>query len=251
MAEYRGIAFTTIQNAGFDQEQGLVFNITESGIPAAVIGRMQGWKNQGYDVEIDRDGPIATGVATHIKAAQDYQYVERWGIRTELIVKPIWELTSVQIEVEAGLLDGWGSACDYRDGIERAVNDGTPLPAAYSLYPVSSKVLTELRRGVTGYEHDYTIVKRVANFDFKTPPAPLIMGTGNLIYTSAQLIANEQPPSDILFQMPTSDPTPSPGSMWGWRLTSQDGEITNALTGSHTTEWTYAEWSLFPYTAAS
>lgn len=245
--DYRGIGFNSDFNSGYDQERGLFVQINEQGVPSAVQGRMDGWKDQGYDIEVTQDGPYAFGTATRNRFSLDYNYVERWSVRSELIVKPIWTLPAVMVEADDAT---WDSPCSYREGIETALKDGVALAAGYGSFPVSSQVLTELRRGVEGYEHDYTVLTRTTNFDFQVPPAPLNMESNRLVYTSAQLIANENIPAAVQFQLPTADPDAEPQTIYGWRIREQTAEITNATTGTSTTSWVYAQWSTLLYTAA-
>ena len=72
---YKGQAFTSDTNYAYDQERGLFFEIVEEGIPSAIDGRMNGWKNQGFDIEVTQKGPYSLGRAyAHRFAVGDFAY---------------------------------------------------------------------------------------------------------------------------------------------------------------------------------
>lgn len=241
-ADYRGVRFVSWIEDQFDPETGDERVIHERGIPDDIYARANSWAANGRNVSVVRSGPYADAVIRNIRGANGALYVERWGLRTESIVKSIWSKPEVMAEMEAF---GPGKA-EYRKGIEDAVDSGDALGGHY-LGPEAPLVLRELRRGVEGTEHEYLVMSRTINFELNFPPAPMQLKSVSIIYPTASLVALENIPADILFQLPADGSSPPVQTMWGWRIREQEAEITDTYIGSHQTTWVYALWSTFLY----
>lgn len=251
---YRGERFVSIAEIEYTGNNGSELRYREKGIPEDINSRAASYQSQGYNLATNQRGPYKELIATRVSNVFGEGFIERWTIAAELLFKSIWSLPIVAAEA-ASFASGGKSR--YRQEIEKAVSQGTALPVIFNGYPVAPFLLQELRRGNEGYETEHTVIKRDINFDFDIPPFTMQLTSTRLIFTTAQLIANEAPPPEILFALPT-DPAPGydvhpifgPLSLWGWRARDQSAEITNASTGSHHTTWVYAQWSTLFYTPA-
>lgn len=246
MPTYKGAAYVSKTAVGYNQDTGADLVYVETGIPNVIFSRANLWKSIGYDVTTTRIGAYVELRASRTSFSAEFPFIIQWSLSTELIIKPLWSLPKVVDEMDAFPLASGGRA-GYKKGIEDAVGNKTALGTAYTGLTGAAGILAELRRGGSGYEYDYIVLKRRTSFDFEFPPSPLALSSIKTIYTTAQLSTNENIPANVLFDMPADPATSQAQALWGWRIRDQTASITNATTGTHETTWVYAQWSTFLY----
>jgi hypothetical protein len=253
---YKGAAMVTSSEWTYTQDEGMRHTAIARGVERNVRSYAEGLRIQGYDISLNQASSYWTAVATRTYAYADSPFTERWVLTTEILEKDIWSHPDVSAQMfdwpPSAPIDDKDPAA-YRKLITDALETGenpSPNPGGASAW-----LLRELSRGVQAYEHEYHILSRTVTFDRTTAgslPSPYNMGLvlSNQILSSSQLAAQQNIPSDVLFNLPAdrgSSTDDDKQIQWGWRLREQSAEIDMSTTGTFQLSWTYAGWSTFIY----
>lgn len=236
----------------YDPGAGRTVITRYKGTKDAIMGMRADIEDAGnsYQMEKDGKGPyytitIRSGSSPTTPDAEPV----RWSLTTEVIEKDIFTHPDVNAEMETA-----NSPAAYRADILAAVKEGrrtlfdglddeVGLPA---LFPLAERVFQELRRGVSGYEDSYLVLRRTRAVAASVT-TPMGTSASSVIYDTGQLGI----PSGLAFQIPTlTTLTAPPGTAWGWRLRAHESEFEGTrIQQRH--EFLLAAWSTLFYQASA
>lgn len=235
----------------FDATTGTYFlERTWAGSARAIEGQSGQFRAQGISHESmieDRGAGFSFDRQPLIKES-DLPESERYEIATEFIEQDIFRHKTVSDDADAFDAAQGDGEVTYRKFCEDAVNDHDVGLAAGS---TKERVVKHLRKGVTGFEREYIVLRRSRRIGFygKAPlPAASILD-GRFIYTTAQLGI----PDAVAFSLPNLADLPTSDwedVEWGWRR-RPSSIVYAGDTIEQASEFILAEWSLLLYEPAT
>lgn len=238
------------QRLTYDPEDATFYNeVTYGGSAKAIQGLSNEFrqKNKGHYATLEDNGagqltlrqPIGTKV-------DEIESSVRYEISNEFIEIDGFRHKTVSDDADAFDIAVPEGAGTYRSIAEDAVNSG----AAFAANSILGRMITHLRKGVTGFEREYIILKRSRKVPFaglgSIPQATIL--DGRFIYSTAQLGI----PAAVAFALPDLSSLPASGwtdVQWGWRRRPSsvvfEGEFIE-----QSSEFALAEWSLLFYELA-
>lgn len=248
----KGSAGPFIQDIRFsyDPEDSTYYKETTYGGSAlAIQGQSAQFraKNKGHVSIIEPNGTGQTTERTPLAVLpENLQLTERYEIATEFIEQDIFRHKAVSDAADtydAGIASG---ADTFRKLAEDHVETGPP-----EIVSVLGRVTQHLRKGVTGFEREYIILRRSRKLPYTgiAPVIPASILDGRFIYTTEQLLL----PTSIAFSLPPLSSLPQSDwddVQWGWRRRPSsvvfDGDFIE-----QSSEFVLAEWSLLLYEIAT
>ena len=172
----------------------------------------------------------------------------RYEISTEFLEQDIFRHKTVSDDADtydAALADG---ADTYRKFAEKAVDE-----IKASITPIQQRVTEHLRKGLTGFEREYIVLRRSRKVPYfgKASGSGFVKAAvldGRFIYSTGQLLL----PAAIGFTLPDLSALPTSDwddVQWGWRRRPSSIIFTGDFI-EQSSEFVLAEWSLLAYEIA-
>lgn len=175
----------------------------------------------------------------------------RYEIATEFLEQDLFRHKTVSDAADAYDLAAADGADTFRAAAEEAV--GAKLSTSNT---VLGRVIEHLRKGVTGFEREYIVLRRSRRIPFNGPAINAIGGLpqvaileGRLIYSTEQLGV----PAAVAFSLPNLNDLPQSDwadAQWGWRR-RPSSVIFDGGWIEQSSEFILAEWSLLAYEVAT
>lgn len=134
----------------------------------------------------------------------------------------------------------------FRKRVEDGISTATSDPSN-----ILNRMILHLRKGVTGFEREYIVLKRSRKLPYagaaSVPQASIL--DGRFIYSTAQLGI----PASVAFSLPDLASLPTSGwtdVQWGWRRRPSSVVFTGEYI-EQSSEFALAEWSLLYYEIAA
>jgi hypothetical protein len=204
-------------------------------------------KNKGHTSLLELNGTGETTLQTPIaiKSTPEDQAPIRYEIATEFIEQDIFRHKTISDAADiydAARAEGEDS---FRKFCEKAVDE-----IAASADPTQERVTTHLRKGLTGFEREYIVLRRSRKLPFTgagiVPQASIL--DGRFIYSTGQLGL----PAAVAFGLPDLASLPTSDwddVIWGWRRRPSSVVFEGNFI-EQSSEFILAEWSLLLYELA-
>ena len=236
----------------YDPEEGSYYEeTTYAGSARAIEGQSGGLRaaNRGHQSVVANDGTGQTFLRTPIPLkASEFDAAVRYEINTEFLEQDIFRHNTVSDQADTDDASLSTGDVTFRKFCERAVEEHD---ASVDETSVRGRVITHLRKGVTGFEREYIVLKRSRRMPWTgklVPPTAAIL-EGRFIYTTEQLGV----PASVAFSLPSLDALPASewdDVQWGWRRRPSSVVFSGDFI-EQTSEFVLAEWSLLLYEVAS
>lgn len=171
----------------------------------------------------------------------------RYEIATEFIEQDIFRHKTISDEADAFDAAQGDGEVTFRKFIEAAVEEND---ASITAGTVKDRVVKHLRKGLTGFEREYIVLRRSRKLPFTgvapVPPAAIL--DGRFIYSTEQLLL----PEAVAFALPNLDDLPTSDwddVQWGWRRRPSSVVFAGDYI-EQSGEFILAEWSLLLYEVA-
>jgi hypothetical protein len=204
----------------------------------------------GFESILEERGVGYTFERTPLNTATGIETSDiRYEIATEFIEQDIFRHKTVSDAADAFDAALGPAGLTFRKVAEDAIDEATSAAD-----PILNRVITHLRRGYTGFEREYIVLRRSRRIPFygkgsAVGKARATILDGRFIYTTAQLGV----PDVVAFSLP--DLTALPISawtdvQWGWRRRPSSIVYTGDFI-EQSSEFILAEWSLLLYEPAA
>ena len=240
----QGASLEKIEKVYDADAQTYAWQVTWKGTQAAISGVESQYFDEGISYEIRQEGAVHLLFAT----VPQFDPEDTYEIFTEGTEKSIFEFPHI-VETAAN----YDASIAVGDPTWRSLTEDAVLQkATHGSIPgtVEYDVVNALRNGVTGWQVDFTVIRRRRRikrlFAFASS-GQLNLDLGLFIYTHAQLVL----PPDVAFVLPTVPAQYITAQYeWGWRRRSQGVEIVGQWFEQRI-ELLFAPWSLIFYIPSS
>lgn len=233
----------------YDPSSGLQYtDRIWAGKEEAIKGFANDLEEEGIGYQISASPPIFMISARIPISDATIDIPDRYEISTEAQDKSIFELPGVVEEIiryDASIAE---TAETYKSRAERFVDKGLTYVFDDINFPLFGKVVRHLRNGVTGFQTDYVVLRRMRQIDlsYGYSGGRMNLSDGLLIFTTAQLNL----PSEVGFVVPSTPTDPSADYAWGWKVRGQRVELVGNYM-EQVVELVFAPWSTLAYELSS
>lgn len=234
----------------FDAEQGIEYrDQTFAGSKLAIYGLGASLKAINRTYRISHSGGAVYTLTVRLNFSEPaIENLDRYEISTESVEKSIFEFPSViaAAEIYDGLLTEDGQET-FREVCEKGVRTLTqtlPVSPGQDVIYIMNTVIRHLRNGVTGFQFDAILLRRIRRVDLTYAYAggQINLDEGQTIYSTEQLAL----PINIGFVVPNTPSDPSDDYSWGWKIRGQRMDIIGSE-AEQVFELLFAPWSTLMY----
>lgn len=205
-------------------------------------------RNLAHTSFLDTNGTGQTVQRTPIAVkGNDLESTVRYEIATEFLEQDIFRHKAVSDEADSYDASQGTGAQTFRKFCEAQVEEND---ASITEGSIIDRVVTHLRKGYTGFEREYIVMRRSRKIPFTgkgAPPQASIL-EGRFIYSTDQLGI----PDIVAFSLPNLGDLPASGwedVLWGWRRRPSQIVFQGDFI-EQSSEFVLAEWSLLLYEEA-
>lgn len=251
MSKVLGANFTLVASvASFDPLQGYQLLQRYEGTQESLLSLAGAFRLQGVKADVSTDNGksvlscVFGGSASQIISGGEGSGdpVDRYTLNDEFSEQSIWNNPAVITEANAA-----GNIAGYRQFIEEAADNETPLAYDESVRPIAWKVYRALVRGVDKYEVHSPTLTRTRSIPVNSTQR-LIVADMDTVWTTTALIRVFELPLAISSRLP-SNPATITDAVWGWKLQKNTSEYVLAASKiEEQKEWVFSAWPDFLYT---
>lgn len=222
---------------------------TYSGSKAAIEGQSVQFKqkNRKHAAFIEDNGRGQLVQSTPLSSGEALEASVRYEIHSEFLEQDLFRHNTVSDAADVFDAAAAADGDTFRKTAEEAVNQ----MVSFTPGSVIARVVTHLRKGVTGFERESIVLRRTRKAPFfggnQVPTVAIL--DGRFIYTTEQLGL----PDTIAFSLPALGDLPTSDwddVAWGWRRRPSSIVYEGAYV-EQSSEFVLAEWSLLLYEPAN
>lgn len=232
----------------------LVKETSWGGSTRAIEGQVTDFRNRNlaFHSILEENGRGVTIQRTPVfNKGESLDLLVRYEIATEFLEQDLFRHKTVSDAADAFDLAAADGADTFREEAEQGVRQKSSTSNT-----VLGRVVEHLRKGVTGFEREYIVLRRSRRIPFNGPAINAIGGLpqaaileGRFIYSTEQLGV----PAAVAFSLPDLASLPQSDWVdvqWGWRRRPSNVVFEGGWI-EQSSEFILAEWSLLAYEVAT